>query len=358
MEMTESPAEHVDAIETFDLSSLARVHHAPLACAVYAPRLGISQRVYPFNTGRLATLALRRTIGMPPSNVCTNLIWLAAIDAEGDCIHVGVEGEYVYQRTGMLATPALTAQANLSTVPLLPVLQAVLQELESILGFEVQGFADCAEIPQLAQHGVPLEHLSLDHQGRSKVLCLANTATLDRLEAEARNYCHHFMNRQREWSLRIRSPVALGLHLLKRHWSVAEVAELHPGDLLALRTAQQDDASQILLGFCRTTRVGQPRNQYEVIYTMHDDDLELEFATQRDSAPNDPTHELVELDVLVGHTSIPLSELCAAEPGTLIELGRHSLPMVTVCVNGEPLLEGELVHFKDQLMVQVTQRLA
>ena len=97
---------------------------------------------------------------------------------------------------------------------------------------------------------------------------------------------------------------------------------------------------------------------------MENEQVNLEFASDGlqeaeqnalhiQSAP----HEQIEMEIIAGRTTIPLSELCAVQSGTLIELGRHNLPMVTLSVNGEAVLEGELVHFKDQIMVQITKRL-
>lgn len=67
--------------------------------------------------------------------------------------------------------------------------------------------------------------------------------------------------------------------------------------------------------------------------------------------------EDVVLEVIAGVTQVNFNELCNIQEGSLIELQTHTLPMVRLSVRGVPILEGELVRFKDSVMVQVTQRI-
>lgn len=67
-------------------------------------------------------------------------------------------------------------------------------------------------------------------------------------------------------------------------------------------------------------------------------------------------HEEIELEIFAGHTRILFSDLCAIQEGSLLEIREHTLPAVTLRVMGEPILQGELVHFQDQIMIQVTRR--
>ena len=68
--------------------------------------------------------------------------------------------------------------------------------------------------------------------------------------------------------------------------------------------------------------------------------------------------EDVVLEVIAGVTQVDFNELCDIQDGSLIELQSHTLPMVKLAVRGVPILEGELVRFKEVLMVQVTRRIS
>ena len=68
--------------------------------------------------------------------------------------------------------------------------------------------------------------------------------------------------------------------------------------------------------------------------------------------------DAVELDILIGTTTISFNELCNIQEGSLIEVSRSTLPIVRMNVAGETVLEGELVRLGDQLMVQVTKKVS
>lgn len=364
MEVIDEKLPTLDELRPLDFGQFRAIDPDNLGRILFAPRHGIFQRVYKFHTGRSVELSLRRTKGISCSSSTSELIWLEAHDAQGESIFLGVESEYVFERTGMLVTPGLVAQANQITVPIYSIMQAVLYELEPILGFEVQGLRQPDELPsQIRSH--PLrDYMALDHQGHCKVLIVSSSECLNAMEFEVRNYCPEYLTHRRDWARKIKTPIALGLHALKSRWSADEVGELDSGDLLALKGGWTSESSYLLRGYFQLRRAGTGNFKYEVQYSMNEDELNMEFRgdtieDKRESAIeiDAPPHEQVELDILIGHTRIPLGELCAVQAGTLIELGQHSLPLVTLCVNGEPILEGELVHFKDQLMVQVLKRL-
>lgn len=364
MEVSDENLAHPNEVTLFDVGSLKTIHYAPASQSVYAPSHGVLQHVYNFNRGHLAELSLRRTTGIVRLGSVYDLIWLQAINAEGESVYIGVESEYVFERTGMLVTPALVAENTPEIIPAFVVLEAVLFELEPILGFEVQCLVQREELPDFLVQKPLRDYLALDHKTRFKLLITSTTQCLDQMEEEARNYCFDFLSRQREFSQRIRTSISLGIYPVKRGWYPLDIDELCVGDLLALSGGPHETQGYCLKGFLRLRRVGQHGYKYGVQYIMDDQDVSLEFTgesiddfQQSKIDINVPPHEQVELEVLVGHTSIPLAELCAVQAGTLIELGQQSLPMVTLCVNGEAILEGELVHFKDQLMVQITKRI-
>lgn len=365
MEVTHDNLAEWQQIKPFDFEALKTVAYAPLSSSIFAPAQGVVQHVYRFHTGHLAELSLRRTIGIPRLGSVHELIWLKAFNSEGDTVFIGVESEYVYDRTGMLITPGIASHSNERTVPVYAVMEAVLYELEGILGFELHQLLSREELPASLTTSHLNDYIALDHKGRCKLLVVSTARCLNQFESEARAYCMDFLERQREWSSKLRTCVSLGLYPVKRQWEPTELALLDDGDLLALKGSPRDESVYLLRGFLQLQRAGIHSFKYEVQYNMSDDDISLEFSG--DSIDDyqtpkleitAPPHEQIELEILIGHTHIPLGELCGVQSGTLIELGQHSLPMVTLRVNGEPILEGELVHFKDQLMVQVTKRLA
>ena len=365
MEVIDEKLPTLSELKSLDFGLFRTIEREELDRTLFAPGHRLLQRVYQFHTGGALDLSLRRTKGIACTSSVGELIWLEAQTAQGEAVFLGVESEYVFERTGMLVTPALVPVANERTVPVYVIMQAVLFELEPILGFEVQRLIQRVDLPKRIQSSTLTDYMALDHRGQCKVLILSSPECLDQMESEARNYCPDYLERRRDWAKQIKTSIALGLHPVKRTWSAEELAELDCGDLLAIKGGWSIDGSTYCLrGYFLLRRMGPNGFKYEVQYNMNDDELNVEFKGETIEDPQDaviamdaPAHEQVELDIMIGHTRIPLGELCAVQSGALIELGHHSLPMVTLCVNGEAILEGELVHFKDQLMVQVSKRL-
>lgn len=365
MEVIDDKLSARDELRSLDFGMFRTLARNDEGRSLYAPKLGMLQRVYKFPTGGSFDLSLRRTRGLALSRSIGELIWVEALNAQGELVFLGIESEYVYERTGMLVTPGLVAQANQNTVPVYIIIQAVLYELEPILGFEVQGLRQQEDLPEEIRFRPLRDYMALDHRGTCKVLIASSPACLDTMESEVRNYCSEYLTCRQDWAAKIKTPVTLGLYAIKKRWSAEELGDLDCGDLLALTGGWANESTYLLRGYFLLRQKSMNSLKYEVQYNMNDDSLSMEFksdtiddAQEHGIEMDVPRHEQIDLDILIGHTRIPLGELCAVQSGTLIELGQHSLPLVTLCVNGEPILEGELVHFKDQLMVQVSKRLA
>lgn len=354
-----------DEIRPLNLNAFKRIQPDDLKVSVFAAGLGILQRTYYYDHGYLAELTIRRSIGMPRAGSNLDLMWLRGSDDSGGTVYIGIDSEYVFERTGMLTSPAIAAESNQTTVPILDVLTAVVFQLEPILGIQTETLLGEAEV--LANlPGTPMtDYMVLDHRRRSKLVFYAERRMLDSMEANARNYCTDYWRRHSEFSALIKHPVSLGLFPSKRLWDKSEYDQIQQGDLLALQGLRTDANHYRLRGYLCLLNHKASNYKYEVQFNMEEQSVEVEFTGESIADPQQPVinldvppHEQIELDIVAGRTTIPLGELCAVQPGTLIELGRHGLPMVSLCVNGEAVLEGELVHFKDQIMVQVTKRLA
>lgn len=348
----------------WNMDSLRTVVSESLHETVYAINAGVLQRVYHYTAGPMAELTLRRSIGLQRLGSKTDLMWLQGRDAQGRPTYLGIDAEYVFERTGMLTSPSIVLAANQTTVPILDVLIAVTYELEPILGFEVETLMTEQDIAEKLPSTLFSDYLSLDLRRRSKLVLCGDSPVIDSLENSARDYCVDYWQCTDKWAAAVKHVIGLGLYPSKRLWEIDELGNLQIGDLLALQGLRTSPDQYRLRGFLRLLRHQSRAYKYEVQFNMENEQVNLEFASDGlqeaeqnalhiQSAP----HEQIEMEIIAGRTTIPLSELCAVQSGTLIELGRHNLPMVTLSVNGEAVLEGELVHFKDQIMVQITKRL-
>lgn len=351
-------------LQSWSTSHLKTVKADDVQCSIFAVHQGVLQHTYHYQTGQLAELTIRRTIGIPRLGSKLDLMWLRGSDGEGGSVFIGIDSEYVFERTGMLTSPAIAQVANNSTVPIFDILVAVVFQLEPILGIQAEALLSESEVLELLPEAPMRDYLALDHKRRSKLMFYADRRVLDSMEANARDYCIDYWQRHDEFAAFIRRPISLGFFLSKRLWNHEDYAAIQPGDLLALQGLRTNSDTYRLRGYLSLMNHEVAGYKYEVQFNMDENEVEVEFTGESIHDPQNsamhldvPTHEQIELDIVAGQTTIPLGELCAVQAGTLIELGRHNLPMVTLCVNGEAVLEGELVHFKDQVMVQVTKRL-
>ena len=181
----------------------------------------------------------------------------------------------------------------------------------------------------------------------------------------------------------------LHLHLMlqKTAWRPDELRALELGDLLCLQQIALGSGGVDLRARVVSHSACSIQWSREVYFRMTDDDSKIRmgdevwsrtsnadqdgFYDDQEHADNPSSfsiksHHVVEgmsgpedvvLEVIAGVTQVNFNELCNIQEGSLIELQTHTLPMVRLAVRGVPILEGELVRFKDTLMVQVTQRI-
>ena len=72
--------------------------------------------------------------------------------------------------------------------------------------------------------------------------------------------------------------------------------------------------------------------------------------------PADVMAELpVNLEVRLGTISLPLGELLAVQPGTILTLGNGAIPPVELLAGGEPIARGELVSVDEQAAVRIVE---
>lgn len=354
--------EYVDnnAVQRWGLESLRTVRYEPTVTTIFARSQSMLQRVYSFQTETQPELGIRRTTGLPFKSPLGNLIWLSAYTESSSQIRIGLDSAYVFERTGCLVTPRIVSWGGREVVPILDILIATLNELESMLNLQISGYLAEEDIPVIS----PSDYLSVDHKKQCKAIVLANQVTLNALEDQVRHYCVNYWNDYEKMGKKVHFELGVFLNPSKKQWTSHELASFELGDLVSIQNYATGASSKQIRGCLRLRRFQQKDSKYEVFIQMTEDDTKLHFGGDSFEEPaiaeqdhTIPPHEQIELEIYAGKTKILFNDLCSVQAGTLIELREHALPIVTLCVMGSPILEGELVHFQDQLMVQITKRL-
>jgi flagellar motor switch/type III secretory pathway protein FliN len=349
-----------DTVKSWSLESLRTVRYETTSSRVFAKSKSISQRIYRFQTDHNSELDIRRAIGLPYKNALSDLIWLKAFSSDNKDVRIAIDPAYIFERTGCLLTPGILAWGGQGIAPLLEIATAVVNEIQSVLDLQVEEFLDDTSIPS----DVPNDYLAVDHKRTCKLILLSDRKTLDALEIQSRNYCISYWNDYESMGRKIAFELSIYIYPSKKKWTSAELADLQEGDLLSIQNFNTHSNAKSLRGSLRFKGERFTKKNYEVFIEMNDEDTKLHFGSDdlkdtslAEEENNLAPHEQIELEIHAGKTKILFNELCSVQEGTLIELRQHALPMVTLCVMGSPILEGELVHFQDQLMVQVTKRL-
>lgn len=346
-------------VHSWSVLDLRKVHYDPMSTAIVARQAGLVQRSQVFPSPEDRDFSIRYTKNFPVSGGVSAHVWVQAFTEWGAEVDLAVDPAYVFERTGCLISPKLVQWGGGDLVPLFKIVAASISELAMLFNLSLERFLSEEETP--AQ--VSSSYLALDHRRYCKVLLSADDATIVRLDHKFRMYSPSFWDDYQRMGRAIHIPSSVLIYPTRSLWTAEELASLEVGDLLAIQNYRAPGQEIRLRGGIRFRNHRNLKRQFEVFIQMNEEDTHLQFGSDdltpdsdQDRGPVAPLEE-IELEIHAGKTTVLFNDLCTVQAGTLIELREHSLPFVKLCVMGSPILEGELVTFQDQVMIQVTKRL-
>lgn len=354
---SEEPVAQTEQPVGWDIDQLKSVRYEQADSVIFARSLGISQRSYSFHDREDFTLSIRRTKGIPIRTTVADLIWMLGQDNRGNDLYIGLDPSYIYDMTGCLIKPRMLEWNHPEIVPFFDIASAVVAELSNLIDISTVQLLE-----SISEALLPIEnYLAVDYQNSCKAIIVAKNEVLDDLEMRAKSYCSEYWRDFQSMGKKIRLEFFIHLTPLKKYWRPETLSSLEEGDLISIQNFSNASADQLLRGTLQFS--SKTKHRYEVFLQMEEDKTTIHFGSDELNSVQEfhdedlPPHEQIELEVYAGKTKIMFDELCSVQEGTLIELREHALPIVTLCVQGTPILEGELVHFQNQLMVQVIRRL-
>ena len=66
----------------------------------------------------------------------------------------------------------------------------------------------------------------------------------------------------------------------------------------------------------------------------------------------------INVYVQLGHCSLPMQEIIALEPGTLIQLNEKANDLVSLYANNKLIARGEVVTIEDQLGIRIKEMIS
>lgn len=348
-------------VHPWSVGDLRKIHYDQSATSIYARLGGCVQQSTPLQSPTERGLSIRYTENFPMAGGLSGHLWVQAFTESGNEIDLAIDPSYIFERTGCLISPKISQWGGGPLVSIFKIVSAAVSELTMVLNLSLERFLEHHEIPAKP----PTDYLALDHLRDCKIVLGGGTKTLSDIYNKFRSYSTSFWTDYERMGRVIRIPANIRIYPTRSLWAANELASLEEGDLLAVQNFRTSQGDIRIRGGIYFKNHKNLKKQFEVFIQMNEEDTSLHFGSDELSSEQDTPTEAaslapldeIELEIQAGKTTILFNDLCSVQAGTLIELRDHSLPFVKLCVMGSPILEGELVTFQDQVMIQITKRL-
>lgn len=396
-EVDDEPADiAADAmLELWLVSELPVIGVLPKNQMIFCPTLQVRQQIYHIEHPALAEFQIRRAIGPVGATSLRDFIVLDVEDRNHNQFKIAIHPEWIWKATGQFIAPELASWSVGGRAPeLCDIIDYALVDVFDFFEWTSRGVSKL----NLASLGPPDNAMYFSDNGNAKLVAFGCNDSLNLAELTIRTFSVDYRNRCLWLGQSLLFDLHLYLKLQKTIWRFDELKALELGDLLCLQQTAVSGAGVNIRARVISHSACSVQWSREVYFKMTENDSKIRMGDEawsqtwntnqgashaRDQdkhggikeSHEDPEghnafsikpHQVVEgmsgpedvvLEVLAGVTQVNFNELCNIQEGSLIELQTHTLPMVRLAVRGVPILEGELVRFKDTVMVQVTQRI-
>ncbi|MGQ0687152.1 MAG: FliM/FliN family flagellar motor C-terminal domain-containing protein [Limnobacter sp.] len=395
-EFLDDQFDDAEVLEFWSTSELMSLSSLPRNQVISCPALNIRQQLYRLDHPKLRSNEIRRAEGMSLSLSLRDYLLLEIEDAQQQSFILAVHPDWVWKSSAHLITPELSRWAVDHAPEIIGFIEYSLIELFDFFDWIPRGISrsPCPEIEN------PVEDaLYINDEKSTQLIAFGSSSALNRAELVLRAYSTNYRKNCLWLGQSIFYELRLNLLLSKTAWKLSEISSVSAGDLLYLQQRRRREGLVELRAKMISSSTSTVQWTREVNFTMTDKDakihigntswerVEQSFDDDGDNLLSESLHsdsdleyesnaaspsllssqrivegvsgpEDVVLEVIAGVTQVDFNELCNIQDGSLIELQSHTLPMVKLAVRGVPILEGELVRFKEVLMVQVTRRIS
>lgn len=377
-------------LEIWSVQEMSAINTLPKSRTVLCPSKGIRQQIYHIESPAVERYQIKRAQGVYSPLPLRDYIVLNVEDSHGGQFKLAIHPDWVWDATGQIVSPELSHWSIDHAPEIAAVVEYSLIEIFDLFSWVPRGF----DKDSLSPERKLTDALYFNEDTTSKLIAFGNRKCLGAAEMLIRNFSIEYRQNCLWLGAAILFDVHLFLWLQRPWWNTDDLKAIQPGDLLGLQQHADQSGEINLRARIQCKSVCSNQWSREVYFNMSEHETNIQIGGEpwksgsADSEndygyPDDDTHEIehpahsspdndyalrdgvvqgmegpedVMLEVVAGRTQINFNELCNIQEGSLIELQTHTLPMVRLTVRGVTILEGELVRFRDSLMVQVTQR--
>lgn len=381
-------------LELWSISELSTLAVLPKSRMISSKTLGIRQQLYQLEHPQLAAFTIRRTQGTVGSVSLRDFFLLDIEDSNHQAFKLAVHPELIWSATGLFLAPDLAYWSIGRAPEICEIVDYALIDVFEFFDWTPRGISKL----NLSSLSSLDDAIYFTDQNATSLVAFGNSHSLNLAELTVRTFSAGYRRNCLWLGRAILFDMHLYLLLQKTTWSINDVKAIEPGDLLCLQQVSNGDTCVDIRAQVTSRSTCSVQWSREVYFRMTDDDSKIsmgrdnwsrtpveegdssycrvdgytpardEFgSTSNDESLAHDSQQVVEgmsgpedvvLEVIAGVTQVNFNDLCNIQEGSLVELQTHTLPMVRLAVRGIPILEGELVRFKDTVMVQVTQRIS
>lgn len=365
--------EHFEVF-TYSLETLRRIPSIPISSVFISENPRRRQQAYEVNVDQKFNFVRRQGFRTELTN--GRFFFVDACDENGDSFTLAVCPEYIWLQSGFWLNVLLIEWSIEKDEEIFNIISHSLSSMSEYFGWVLRGL-----IPAQSQQGTSLDDaiLFMDQSHQMQIAIQADSRVLDQCELRVRQYSVPYQKNCLWLGAKINFKMVVKLDPIKSFFTVPEIVAINIGDLLPLKQNWQEATVARLSAYvmCRSIQ-GNKKWRRKIFLRIDSEDARMEFGRDEWELDNEVSEresilsannvdgfrvgengpDAVELDILVGTTTISFNELCNIQEGSLIEISGNTLPIVKMNVAGETVLEGELVRLGDQLMVQVTKKVA
>lgn len=329
---------------------------------------GHSRRVYQTILSELGQCLVIRNLGDTFVEPAAGKIYCELESFSGESIVAVISPELIWNKSMYHINQAQVDWSIENNAQIEDVIRYSILDVLEAFDLSMKGLISSAKL-----EGV---HLSSDNivvnvNQEDAISLYASEKYLNNLEVEVRQFSERFLKNKIWLGTCVTFRMNVYLHLTKRYFSVTDLNNLSHGDLLDLPQEYQNNCFslkastvyQYLHGKrmrCRVSLIIDKKGIRMEFENGRSEEDEFNSEIDEDIALTNTTieqhHELVELEILAGTARISFDDLCALGEGSLIEVEKTTLPMVSLRVHGTTVMEAELVRLGNRMMLQIVRK--
>lgn len=317
---------------------------------------------YPFDMGIGEEFYLTRADGFLAISPKVRCFTLEVMDEAGQIIVIHLNPELVWKTTRYWINADLVEWSIDKEDYILDLVASSIGNLldyfgwsiRQILNDELNGYENERDLIYL-----------LDKSEVPQVIIQGSKETLMDIELHIRTFCEPYHQDCLWLGRKVRFQLHAYLDAMHSQTDLDSFFELNPGDLLHIKQTWVNN--EIVRIPAKVICLGKAGKKWvkKVFLRIDNEDARMEFDNnewEEDEFAGDTFTtgedgpDAVHLNLSIGNTVLSFNELCNIQEGSLIELKKTTLPIVSLTMGDETILDCELVRLNDKLMIQVIRK--